>query len=306
VTYLLGIDVSTTATKTILVDEQGSVVGTSATEYGFDTPFPLWSEQDPPIWWYGAIQSMRRMFKQTGVDPKQVAAIGLTGQMHGLVPLNEAGSILRPAILWNDQRTGPQCDEIRARVGKERLIRITGNDALAGFTAPKILWLREHEPEIWKQVRTVLLPKDYLRFRLTHHYATDKADGSGMLLMDLAKRKWSSEILSDLDIPPSYLPPAYEGPEITSYLTHGAAGDTGMLEGTPVIAGGGDQAAQAVGVGAVREGIIALTLGTSGVVFATVNQPYYEPEGRLHAFCHSVPDRWHLMGTLAAGASSSS
>lgn len=302
--YLLGIDVSTTATKALLIDEHGAVVAVSATEYAFDTPHPLWSEQDPPVWWFGAVHSIRQVLADAGIDGSQVAAVGLTGQMHGLVLLNEEGSVLRPAILWNDQRTGAQCDEIRARLGKANLIRYTGNDALTGFTAPKILWVREHEPEVYARVRHILLPKDYLRYRLTDKLGTDKADAAGMLLIDLRTRDWSREVLAALEIPADYLAPTHEGPVVTGTVTAEAAAVTGLRAGTPVIAGGGDQAAGAVGVGAVSEGIVSLALGTSGVVFATTNAPVYEPEGRLHAFCHAVPGRWHLMGVMLSAAGS--
>lgn len=303
-TYLLGIDVSTTATKALLIDAQGAVVAVAATEYDFETPQPLWSEQDPALWWYGAINSIRAVLEQSGVDPATIHGIGLTGQMHGLVLLDGAGQVLRPSILWNDQRTAAQCDEIRARLGKAKLIEYTGNDALTGFTAPKILWVRDHEPAVYDRIRHILLPKDFVRYQLTGEPAMDCADGAGTLLLDLKKRNWSTEVLDALNIPHDWMPPIFEGPAITGRLTAAAAAATGLPVGTPVIAGGGDQAAQAVGVGAVQEGIIALTLGTSGVVFGSVNHPFFEPEGRLHAFCHSVPGRWHLMGVMLSAAGS--
>lgn len=302
--YLLGIDVSTTATKALLIDEQGEVVAVAATEYDFDTPQPLWSEQDPALWWHGAIVSIRSLFSQTGIDPAAIQGVGLTGQMHGLVLLDGEGQVLRPSILWNDQRTAAQCDQIRERIGKAKLIQSTGNDALTGFTAPKILWVRDQEPEVYARVRHILLPKDYVRYQLTGEQAMDCADGAGTLLLDLQKRDWSTEVLDALEIPRAWLPTIYEGPSITGRITADAATATGLLVGTPVMAGGGDQAAQAVGVGAVQEGIIALTLGTSGVVFGSVNHPFIEPEGRLHAFCHSVPGRWHLMGVMLSAAGS--
>ncbi len=302
--YLLGIDVSTTATKALLIDHKGDVTAVAANEYSFDTPHPLWSEQDPPVWWYGAIQSIRSVLSQAGISGDDVDAIGLTGQMHGLVLLNGDGSVLRPSILWNDQRTGAQCDEIRERVGKERLVQLTGNDALTGFTAPKILWVRENEPDVYERVRHILLPKDYLRYRLSGELGTDKAGAGGTLLLSLKERDWSTEVLEALDIPREYLPTTYEGPTITSAVSAAVAADTGLREGTPIVAGGGDQAAGAVGVGAVSEGIVSLVLGTSGVVFATVNEPFYEPQGRLHAFPHAVPNRWHLMGVMLSAAGS--
>ncbi len=303
-TYLLGIDVSTTATKALLIDAQGAVVAVAATEYNFETPQPLWSEQDPQLWWDGAVRSIRTVLATSGIAPTAIAAVGLTGQMHGLVLLDANGAVLRPAILWNDQRTAAQCDEIRTRLGRENLIRLTGNDALTGFTAPKILWVRQHEPDLYQQVRHVLLPKDFVRYKLTGTLAMDKADGSGTLLLDLRTRAWSAEVLAGLEIPPSWLPPTFEGPQITGVISPAAAQATGLLARTPVVAGAGDQAAQAVGVGAVQAGIVALTLGTSGVVFGTTNQPFFDRSGRLQAFCHAVPERWHLMGVMLSAAGS--
>lgn len=303
-TCFLGIDVSTTATKALLVDSSGRVAAVSASEYPFETPRPLWSEQHPGLWWEGAKKSIRDLLEQSGIDPSQVGGIGLTGQMHGLVLLDEAGEVLRPSILWNDQRTQAQCDEIHRRVGREKFIQVTGNVALTGFTAPKVLWVKENEPEIYARAAHILLPKDYVRYKLTGEFGMDKADGAGTVLMDLKARNWSDEVLSALEIPRAWMPPLYEGPQITGYLTPEAAAATGLKAGTPVMAGGGDQAAQAVGVGAVTEGIVALTLGTSGVVFATANGAFIEPEGRLHAFCHSAPGKWHLMGVMLSAAGS--
>lgn len=302
--YFLGIDSSTTATKALLMDSAGQVLAVAASEYPFETPRPLWSEQHPDLWWDGAQKSIRAVLTQTGIDPAQVGGVGLTGQMHGLVLLDKDGNVLRPSILWNDQRTQSQCDEIHERIGREKFIQLTGNVALTGFTAPKILWVKENEPEIYARAAHVLLPKDYVRYKLTGAYAMDKADGAGTVLMDLKSRDWSDEVLAALDIPGEWMPPLYEGPQITGHLSVEAAKATGLRAGTPVMAGGGDQAAQAVGVGAVTEGIVALTLGTSGVVFATANGAFIEPEGRLHAFCHSVPDKWHLMGVMLSAAGS--
>ncbi|MBC7227120.1 MAG: xylulokinase [Thermoflexales bacterium] len=302
--FFMGIDVSTTATKALLIDPDGRVVGVASSEYSYETPRPMWTEQHPHLWWQATVASIRQVLAESGVNPADVQGVGLTGQMHGLVLLDEKGQVLRPAILWNDQRTAAECDEIRARLGKERLIRITGNDALTGFTAPKILWVRNNEPEIYARARHILLPKDYIRYRLTGEYAIDKADGAGTILFDLKTRDWSREVLEALAIDPFWLPPTFEGPEITGRITAEAAAETGLKAGTPVMAGGGDQSAQAVGVGAVEPGVVALTLGTSGVVFASTQEPFIEPEGRLHAFCHAVPGRWHLMGVmLSAGGS---
>lgn len=302
--YFLGIDVSTTATKALLIDSSGKVIAVHSTTYGFETPHPLWSEQDPELWWNGTQQSIRAVLEESAVDPSGILGVGLTGQMHGLVLLDAAQNVLRPAILWNDQRTQAQCDEIHQRIGRERFIQISGNVALTGFTAPKILWVREKEPEVYARVTNVLLPKDFIRHRLTGEFAMDMADGSGTVLMDLKQRNWSDEILDGLDIPRSWMPQLYEGQEITGRITPEAAQATGLKPGTPVMAGGGDQAAQAVGVGAVEPGIIGLTVGTSGVVFATTPSALIEPQGRLHAFCHAVPGRWHFMGVMLSAAGS--
>ena len=302
--YLLGVDISTTGAKALLVDEQGQVVASVTMPLSLSTPRPLWSEQNPAEWWSGAVRSIRQVLAQAGANGEQVRAIGMTGQMHGLVLLDAHNRVLRPAILWNDQRTGAECEEITQKVGFERLLRITGNKALTGFTAPKILWVRKHEAHIYAQIAHILLPKDYVRFRLTGDYAVDKADGAGMLLFDLQERDFSDELLAILDIPRDWMPQAFEGPEITGRISPAAAAETGLQAGTPVVGGGGDQAAQAVGVGAVTPGIVALTLGTSGVVFATTQGPFIEPQGRLHAFCHSVPGAWHFMGVMLSAAGS--
>jgi xylulokinase len=301
---VLGLDVSTTATKAVLVDEAGAVRGIGVTEYGFSVPRPLWSEQDPELWWDGAVAAIRSVLASTGVNGADVAAIGPTGQMHGAVLLDAADRVLRPAILWNDQRTSAECDAMRRAVGPERLVAITGNDALTGFTAPKLLWVRDHEPEVWGRIAHVLLPKDYVRLRLTGEYAVDKADGAGTLLFDLAARDWSGEVLHALGIDPAWMPRTWEGPEVTGVVSATAAATTGLRPGTPVVAGGGDQAANAVGVGAVVPGRMALSLGTSGVVFATTEQPLFEPAGRVHAFCHAVPGRWHMMSVMLSAAGS--
>lgn len=301
---VLGIDSSTTATKAILVDAAGTVVATAAAEYGYDAPFPLWSEQDPAAWIDATTAAIREVLAAAGVGGAEVAAIGLTGQMHGLVLLDAAGAVLRPAILWNDQRTGAECDELRATVGRERLIQITGNDALTGFTAPKLLWVRNHEPEIFDRVAHVLLPKDYIRLWLTGEYAMDRAGGAGTQLFDLAERTWSAALLDTLGLPADWFPPTFEGPEVTGSVAEAAARATGLEAGTPVVAGAGDQAANAVGTGAIDPGVVTLSLGTSGVVFAATEAPIFEPDGRVHAFCHAVPGRWHLMGVMLSAAGS--
>jgi len=303
-TLFLGIDISTTGAKALLMDATGAVVTTATTALPLSTPKPLWSEQDPRDWWNGIVKSIQQALKQAGATGDDVTAIGLTGQMHGLTLLDKNGAVLRPAILWNDQRTGAQCDEIRARVGKARFIQITGNDALTGFTAPKILWVRENEPEIYAKGAHVLLPKDYVRYQLTGDYATDKAGAAGTILFDVKARDWSPEVLEKLDIPAAWLPKTHEGPEVTGVISAAAAALTGLKAGTPVMGGGGDQAAGAVGVGAVEAGIVGLVLGTSGVVFASTDAPYIEKDGLLHAFCHAVPGAWHLMGVMLSAAGS--
>ncbi|HET7182407.1 MAG TPA: xylulokinase [Candidatus Limnocylindrales bacterium] len=302
--FVLGIDVSTTATKAVLVAEDGTVAGIGTAEYGFDQPRPLWAEQDPEAWWTAAIAAIGQVLAATRVDPGAIAAIGLTGQMHGLVLLDAADRVLRPAILWNDQRTAAECDEIRAAVGARRLIELTGNDAVTGLTAPKLAWVARHEPVLWARAAHVLLPKDYLRLRLSGEHALDKADGAGTLLFDLAARDWSPEVLDALRIPQAWLPRTFEGPEVTGSVSASAAAATGLRAGTPIVAGGGDQSANAVGVGVLAPGGAALSLGTSGVVFAATDAPLFDPQGRVHAFCHAVPDRWHLMSVmLSAGGS---
>ena len=303
-TYFMGIDSSTTATKVLLMTVDGTVVGVALSEYGYETPYPLWSQQHPDLWWQATVESVRAVLAQTGAEAQDVHGIGLTGQMHGLVMLDSAGEVLRPALLWNDQRTGAECDEIRQRLGKQHLIQITGNDALTGFTAPKILWVHNQEPNVYDRVAHILLPKDYVRLKLTGDYAIDKAGGSGTQLFDIRNRDWSDEILSALEIDPAWMPPTYEGTAITGVVSEAAASATGLCPGIPVMGGGGDQAAAAVGTGAVASGIVSLSLGTSGVVFAATDEPFIEAEGRLHAFCHAVPGKWHLMGVMLSAAGS--
>ena len=282
---VLGLDISTTATKAILVDGDGAVGGIAQSAYGLSTPHPLWSEQDPGDWWTGAVAAIRTVLAEAGRRADEVEAIGLTGQMHGAVLLDASDAVLRPAILWNDQRTAVECDTIREAVGAQRLIEITGNDALTGFTAPKLLWVREHEPDVWSRIAHVLLPKDYVRLRLTGEHAIDKADAAGTLLLDLAARDWSPVVLEALGIPASWLPRTFEGPEVTGRLTDAAAAETGLRAGTPVVAGGGDQSANGVGVGAVAPGTTALSLGTSGVIFASTDRPLFDPGVEMDGPC---------------------
>ena len=302
--HFIGIDSSTTATKALVIDGAGTIVAIGRSEYGFETPRPLWSEQSPDLWWHATIEAIARGLADAGVSGAEVAGVGLTGQMHGLVLLDVNDTILRPAILWNDQRTQDECDEIRERFGREELIAATGNDALTGFTAPKILWVRNHEPDVFSQVAHVLLPKDFVRLKLTGVHAVDKAGGSGTILFDLANRNWSTTLLDALELPGSWFPETFEGTAVTGTVTPEAAAATGLSAGTPVFGGGGDQAANGVGVGAVGSGTVAMSIGTSGVVFAAADRPVIEPEGRLHAFCHAVPGQWHLMGVMLSAAGS--
>mgnify|MGYP001500481665 CR=1 FL=1 len=302
--FFLGIDISTTSSKALIIDDQGRVIAVASAPHTLQSPKPLWSEQDPKEWWQAVSTSIRGALEKANLSGEKISAIGLTGQMHGLVLLDEKGNVLRPAILWNDQRTQVQCDEIHQRVGKSKFIQVTGNVALTGFTAPKILWVKENEPEVFAKASHVLLPKDYVRYKLTGEYAMDKADGAGTVLFDLRARDWSDEVLAELDIPRAWMPRTFEGPEFTGYVTPEAAALTGLKPGTPVAAGGGDQAAGAVGMGAVEPGVVSLTLGTSGVIFATTPSALIEPEGRLHAFCHAVPGMWHFMGVMLSAAGS--
>jgi len=302
--FLLGLDISTTGAKALLIDDKGAVVASHTTPQPISQPKPLWSEQNPADWWEGMVQAIRAVIAANPSAAAQIAGIGLTGQMHGLVCLDAAGNVLRPAMLWNDQRTQAECDWITQTVGAQRLIALTGNRALTGFTAPKIIWVRNHEPEVYAKIAHILLPKDYIRFKLTGDYHTDMAGAAGTLLLDVANRTWSAEVLRALDIPLEWMPKTHEGTQITGSVSAAGAAATGLAAGVPVVGGGGDQAAQAVGVGAVSAGVVALTVGTSGVVFAPLQSYAYEPDGRLHAFCHAVPGQWHFMGVMLSAAGS--
>lgn len=294
-----GVDVGTTGARAIVVDESGSIIASASSEYPLRTPRPGWSEQDPEDWWAGASQVLGTVGGKQSID-----AIGLTGQMHGSVFLDARRGVIRPALLWNDQRTATQCDAITKTVGDERLLAIAGNPALTGFQAPKILWLRDNERDNFDRVRHVLLPKDFVRLRISGDLATDASDAAGTLLMDVGARTWSDEILGALAIPVEWLPLIYEGPEQTGVLTAAAGEELGLNPGIPIAAGGGDNAAAAVGTGIVEPGRVSSSIGTSGVVFAHSDVFSPDPSGRLHAFCHAVPGAYHLMGvTLAAGAS---
>jgi len=302
---LLGIDIGTSGTKTLLIDARGRILASVTVEYPAYAPRPAWSEQVPEDWWQATTRSIRLALHAAGVKGDQVAGIGLSGQMHGSVFLDKRGKVLRRAILWNDQRTGAECQEItRAAGGRRALLAMVSNPALTGFTAPKILWVRNHEPRIYEKAAKVLLPKDYVRYRLTGEFATEVSDASGTLLLDVKNRRWSRQLLGLLKIAPDLLPPVYESPEVSGRLTRQAAAATGLVEGVPVVGGGGDQAASAVGNGIVRRGVISATMGTSGVVFAHADHVETDPQGRVHTFCHAVPGKWHVMGVvLAAGGS---
>ncbi|HST51721.1 MAG TPA: xylulokinase [Pyrinomonadaceae bacterium] len=301
----LGIDVGTGGSRAVMIDASGKVVASATVEHEpFASPQTGWAEQDPRDWWRASAGSVCAALAQSGIGASEVACVGFSGQMHGSVLLDERGRVLRPALIWCDQRTDAQCRSITERVGAKRLIELTLNPALTGFTLPKLLWVREQEPEVWAKVRTVLLPKDYVRFRLTGERATDVADASGTLLFDVARRAWSREMLDAAEIDESLLPRVFESPEATGRVTAEASAATGLREGTLVVAGAGDQAAGAVGMGIVRPGAVSATIGTSGVVFAATSRPALDREGRVHTFCHAVPGRWHVMGvTQGAGLS---
>jgi len=301
----LGIDVGTGGSRAVVIDETGRVVTSATIEHApFASPETGWAEQDPRDWWRASAAAVRAVLAHGEVPAEEIACIGLTGQMHGAVLLDEHDEVLRPAIIWCDVRTDAQCREITQQVGAEKLIQLVLNPALAGFTLPKLLWVREVEPELWARVRSVLLPKDYVRLKLTGDRATDVADASGTLLLDVRGRKWSQEMLARAKLDEKLLARVFESQEVTGIVSTAGAAATGLRAGTPVVAGAGDQAAGAIGMGIVRPGSVSATIGTSGVVFAATDRPALDPRGRVHTFCHAVPERWHVMGvTQAAGLS---
>jgi len=300
----IGSDIGTTGTKTVVIDEKGKLLGKSTVEHPLSTPKPGWAEQAPADWWKSAVESIRNAVKQAGVKKHDVKGIGLSGQMHGTVFLDKSNKVLRPAILWCDQRTAAECDWITRKIGKERVIHLTCNPVLTGFSAGKIIWLRNHEPEIYAKVKKVLLPKDYIRFLLSGEFAGEVSDASGTSLFDVTNRKWSDEVLSELEIPIEWLPKIYESPVPSTKLSKAAAEELGLNPGTPIVGGGGDQAAGGIGNGIVREGLISSTIGTSGVVFASTDTPKLDESARVHTFCHAAPNTWHIMGVmLSAGGS---
>jgi xylulokinase len=301
VAVLVGLDVGTSGTRALAVNSEGAVVAEATSRYEPDSPRPGWSEQRPEDWWRAAREVLAALAASAG---DEIVGLGLAGQMHGSVFLDSAGEIIRPALLWNDQRTESDCAAITERVGAERLLELAGNPALTGFQAPKILWLRRQEPEAHARVASVLLPKDYVRLKLSGQRATDASDASGTLLLDVRTRSWSDEILDALEIPRAWLPDVYEGPQVTALVSDAVADDLGLPRGLPVAAGGGDNAAAAVAAGVVRERLISSSIGTSGVVFAHRDSFTPDPSGRVHAFCHAVPGAHHLMAvTLSAGGS---
>ncbi|HEY3964415.1 MAG TPA: xylulokinase [Planctomycetaceae bacterium] len=301
----LGIDVGTSGTKTLAMRADGKILATATAVYPLSSPRPGWSEQDPEHWWQASIKTVRAVLKLGKIKPADVTGIGLSGQMHGSVFLDSRQHVIRPALLWNDQRTSAECAEIESRAGgRAQLIELVANPALTGFTAPKILWLRNHEPKNYERVKQVLLPKDYVRFRLTGEFATEVSDASGTLLLDVRKRRWSKTLLDRLGLDPGLLPQVYESEVVSGQLSAAAGKLLGLPAGVRVVGGGGDQAAGAVGNGIVRRGVISATMGTSGVVFAHSDEVQFDHQGRLHTFCHAVRDKWHVMGVvLSAGGS---
>lgn len=302
--YLLGVDIGTSGTKTVLFDEQGRTIASSTKGYPMYQPHIGWAEQDAEDWWRASRDSIAEVMQKSGVDPREVKGLGLSGQMHGMVLLDEHNQVLRKAIIWCDQRTVTQCDTINRLVGPQRLIEITGNPPLTAFTAAKVMWVKENEPEIFAKTRKVLLPKDYVRYMLTGEFASEVSDASGMQFLDINRRTWSREVMDALGIPFEWLPGIYESYEISGSITQSVAQETGLWAGLPVAGGGGDQAAGAVGNGIVRPGVVSSVIGSSGVVFAHSDTIAYDPKGRLQTFCHAVPGAWHLMGcTQGAGFS---
>ena len=298
----LGIDIGTSGTKTLAINAKGKILGEASASHRSYHPQPLWSEQDPEDWWKATVKSVREVIRIAKLKPADVKAIGLSGQMHGSVFLDEDHKVIRKALLWNDQRTAAECQEIEKRAGgRKRLIKMVANPALTGFTAPKILWLRNHEPENFDKLRHVLLPKDDVRRRLTGEFATDVSDASGMLLLDVAKRDWSKALLSKLDLDRDLFAQCFESEQVTGQLTKAAAKKLGLTTDCVVVGGAGDCAANAVGNGIVKKGSLASSLGTSGVMFVHSDKMEVDPLGRLHTFCHAVHGKWHMMGVSPVG-----
>jgi xylulokinase len=301
----LGIDIGTGGSRALLVDERGAVrAGFTAPHEEMRMERPLWAEQRPENWWDAAVAAIRGVLAQAGVGGSQVKGIGLSGQMHGLVLLDAADRVIRPALIWCDQRSQEQVDFVNAKLGRETILRYIANPVLTGFTLPKLLWVRDHEPQNFARVSKMLLPKDYVRFRLTGEYASEVSDASGTAVFDVVHRRWSFEMMDALGLDRSILPKCYESADVTGAITPRIAELTGLAAGTPVVGGGGDQAAAGVGNGIVEAGVVSCTLGTSGVVFAHMEKVAYDPAGRVHTFCHAVRNKWHVMGvTQGAGLS---
>jgi len=303
--HVLGIDVGTGGTRAVIMNEIGRIVASATEEHApFASPQIGWAEQHPEDWWRAAKIAIRKALEIGELRSEQIACVGFSGQMHGAVMLDNSDEPVRPALIWCDVRTEKQCHELNNRIGAEKLIQLTCNPALANFTLTKLMWTRENEPENWARVRSVMLPKDYVRLKITGECATDLADASGTLMLDVANRKWSAEVLQAVEMDASLLPQLFESPEICAKISAAGAEATGLKPGTPVVAGAGDQAAGAVGMGIASPGAVSATIGTSGVVFAATDRPALDPKGRLHTFCHAIPGRWHVMGvTQAAGLS---
>ncbi len=303
--YMMGIDVGTTGTRAVIVRPDGRVIAAATGDHQpMRMEKPGWAEQEPEDWWKATRVAVRAALAQAGVNGDAIAAVGLSGQMHGVVLLDKNHAVLRPSLIWCDQRSQAQCDWITSKVGAEGLIQLVSNPALTGFSAPKLLWVRDNEPKLYERAAHFLLPKDFVRFRLTGEFATDVSDASGTLLFDVTNRRWSREVLSSLEIDSKLLPRAYESPEVTGQITRETALVTGLSAGTPVVGGAGDQASSAVGNGIVLPGLTSATLGTSGVIFSYTEAPKLDPRGRIHTFCHAVPGKWHVMGvTQGAGLS---
>jgi xylulokinase len=303
--WFLGMDVGTGGTRAVVVNGTGKLMGAASSEHApFRAEHPGWAEQDPEDWWRAAQEAIRGALAATPEPREPIAAIALTGQMHGAVMLDENGAVLRPALIWCDTRTQPECNWLTAKIGYERLIELTCNPALPNFTLTKLLWVKTHQPEIFAKIRHVMCPKDYVRYRLTGEFAIDVQEASGTLLLDVTHRRWSREVAEAAGIDMNWLPEVYESPEICARISEKAAGLTGLKAGTPVAAGAGDQGAGAVGMGILQPGSVSATIGTSGVVFAATAEPTKDPKGRIHTFCHAVPGRWHVMGvTQSAGLS---
>ena len=302
---VLGIDVGTGGTRALIVDERGHIVASATEEHvPFASPQVGWAEQDPRDWWRASTLAIRKVLQSANLSASSISCVGFSGQMHGAVLLDERNDVIRPALIWCDQRTQAQCDELHSIFGERHLIDLTCNPALTNFTLTKMLWVRQHEPQNWARVRKVMLPKDYVRLRLSGESAIDVADASGTLMLDVARRKWAHEVLEKTAIDSRILPKLFESPEVCGHISAEGARESGLAAGTPLVAGAGDQAAGAVGIGINRPGTVSATIGTSGVVFAATDRPALDPRGRLHTFCHAIPDRWHVMGvTQAAGLS---